>query len=154
MEEFIASYDIDYKELRKLLMTTNSLMAGSSALYMYLKQEQIETSWEPNDMDIWVEDTDQIVVEEGLYIQKGNMYLFANLLISSGYNLTREYEQRDHYDEFIQKIKHILTFVHPNGKKIQIIVITQKHLLEYIITHFDLSICITWWNALTETLDT
>ena len=80
IEEFIESYGINYKDLHKLLTTTNSLMAGSSALYMYLKQEQIETSWEPNDMDIWVEDTDQIVVEQGSYIQKGNMYLFANLL--------------------------------------------------------------------------
>lgn len=154
MEEFIESYGINYKDLHKLLTTTNSLMAGSSALYMYLKQEQIETSWEPNDMDIWVEDTDQIVVEQGSYIQKGNMYLFANLLISSGYNLSHEFEQRDHYDELIQKIKHILTFIHPNGKKIQIIVVTQEFLLEYIVKHFDLSICITWWNAYNNVFET
>lgn len=154
MEELITSYAIDYQSLKSLLTTKNSLIAGSTALYLYLKQNHIEPTWEPNDIDIWVEDTDEIVLQNGSYIQKGNMYLFANLLISSGYNLSREFEQKDHYEELIQKIKFILSFVHPNGKKVQIIVITQSHILDYIITHFDLSICITWWNAFTETIET
>ena len=154
MEELITSYGINYKDLQHLLTTTNSIVAGSTALYLYLKQNQIDSSWKPNDIDIWVEDTDEIVLQNGSYNQRGNMYLFANLLISSGYNLSREFEQKDHYEEFIQKIKHILSFVHPNGQKVQIIVITQQYLLEYIISHFDLSICISWWNAHTETFET
>lgn len=154
MEELITSYGIDYQSLKSLLTTKNSLIAGSTALYLYLKQNHIEPTWEPNDIDIWVEDTDEIILQNGSYVQRGNMYLFANLLISSGYNLTREFEQKDHYEELIQKIKFILSFVHPNGKKVQIIVVTQNYLLDYIITHFDLSICITWWNAFTETVET
>ena len=133
MEEFIQSYGVDYNSLQELLKSTNSIIAGSSALYLYLKQNQIETSWEPNDLDIWVEHTEQIIQEWDSYIQRGNMYLFANLLISSGYNLSCQFEQRDHYEEQLNKIKHILSFVHPNGKKIQIIVVTEQFLLEYII---------------------
>lgn len=154
MEEFVQSYGVNYNALQDLLKTTNSIIAGSSALYLYLKEHQIETSWQPNDFDIWVEHTDQIVLESDSYRQQGNMYLFANLLISSGYNVSCEFEQKDNYEEQLNKIKHIISFVHPTGKKIQIIVVTEQFLLEYIIKHFDLSICITWWNAFTETLDT
>ena len=146
MESLLSSYGLPFAGFQELLQNTNSLVAGSAALALYLQQEGIDPGFVPNDLDIWAEDTRQLVAARGAYVQHGNYYRFSNFLIKNGYNLVAKNEPKESY-ESLQSVTHILSFLHPNGKKIQVILLKETDLSDYITDHFDLSICMTWWNA-------
>ena len=57
MEEFLDSYELPFHAFRTLVTENNALVAGSAALALYLKQEGVDPGFEPNDLDIWVEET-------------------------------------------------------------------------------------------------
>jgi hypothetical protein len=48
----------------------------------------------------------------------------------------------------------VLSFINDRQKKIQIIVIRIQPLIEYICHAFDLSVCVSWWNAENNTFET
>ena len=55
MESFLTEYHIDFLPFQALLRETPSLIAGSSALALYLKSNGIDPGYEPGDIDIWIE---------------------------------------------------------------------------------------------------
>lgn len=149
MEAFIGSYALPYEPFRELMRTTNALVAGSAALSLYLQQEG-QAGFEPGDLDIWVEDTRQLVASSGAYQQFGNRYLFINFLIKNGYNVVCKYEPKAEYESL--RIREILSFVN-RERKVQVILLAEKDLKGYM-REFDLSVCMSWWDARTERCET
>jgi len=147
MEAFITSYGLPFAPFQELLQTTNSMVAGSAALALYLKQHGIDPGFEPGDMDIWVEDTQQLVAARGAYVQHGNVYLFTNFLIQNGFNVTSKFEPKEESYEKLNLITQIFSFVNREGKEIQVILMKERDICQYIYHYFDLSACVTWWNA-------
>jgi hypothetical protein len=147
MESFLSEYHLPFQDVQDLLRNTNALIAGSAALALYLRQEGIDPGFEPADIDIWAEDTNDLVATQGSYVQRGNFYRFSNFLIKHNYNIVCN-AQPEHVEyQDIHCITHILSFVHPTGKKIQVILLRTYDLKTYIVNNFDLSACMSWWNA-------
>jgi len=153
MESFLADYDIDFPRFQHLLQKTPSLLAGSSALALYLKENGIDPGYEPGDMDIWVQE----------YDVSGTMMetLFRHFLFEFGYYFQNVFEKEENnngqYDFQNFTTNHIIkviSFINDRQKKIQIIVIRVQPLKEYIRSAFDLSACVSWWNAQDNTFET
>jgi hypothetical protein len=153
MESFLADYDIDFPRFQHLLQKTPSLLAGSAALALYLKENGIDPGYEPGDMDIWVLE----------YDVSGTMMetLFRHFLFEFGYYFQNVFEneennngQYDFQNFTTNHIIKVLSFINDRQKKIQIIVIRVQPLIEYICHAFDLSVCVSWWNAENNTFET
>jgi hypothetical protein len=147
MESFIESYRIPFAPFQELVKTTNSLVAGSAALALYLEQNGIDPGFSPGDIDIWAEDTQDLVAAHGAYQQHGNLYLFSNFLIQNGFNVMTKCVPKESDYEGFHNIAHIISFINREGKTIQLILLREKNIFEYIFRQFDLSPCMTWWNA-------
>lgn len=153
MESFLADYDIAFPRFQHLLKTTPSLLAGSSALALYLKENGIDPGYEPGDMDIWIQE----------YDVSGTMMetLFRHFLFEHGYYFQHVFEHDEHnngqYDFQNFTTNHIIkvvSFINDRQKKIQLIIIRVQPLIEYICHAFDVSICVSWWNARDNTFET
>jgi len=156
MEAFLASYCIPFQEFRELMMSTNSLVAGSSALALYMKQIGQEPGFVPNDIDIWMEDNNSIFLQNGHYNQRSNVSRFYQFLTEKGYHATPKFANRDNPDYYdtLHLIKNIYSMINPAGKEIQLIVVSYSGLLHYITKYFDLTICMTWWDAMYDQFKT
>jgi hypothetical protein len=155
MESLISSYGLDFPAFRDLLSTTNSLVAGSAALYAYFQEHGVDPGFVPGDLDIWIEDTRDLIALHGAYEQRGNLYRFSNFLLQQGYNVSSKFQTKHggDYDQ-VQHITQIFSFINRQQKEIQLIMITQKNIRDYIEKYFDLSPCVTWWNALENRMKT
>lgn len=149
MESFLTSYGLPFEEFRTLLMEHNAIVAGSAALTMYLKQEEIDPGFEPADLDIWVEETHDTWYSNGKINTLANSTKFCFFLVKHGYNLTMKFDNgiNDHYYRNMTNIKHIFHFINSEKKEIQLIMVRETNLVQYIYDHFDLTACISWWNA-------
>jgi len=147
MQEFVESYDLPFAPFREIVDTTNSLVAGSAALALYLQQCGVDPGFVPGDMDIWVEDTPELLSLSGNYHQHSNQNLFTNLFIRHNYYTISKSGPLSESYEPLHSITRIYEFINRDGKKIQLILLREKNIHAYIRQHFDLSICITWWNS-------
>jgi hypothetical protein len=154
MEPFLESYRIPFAPFQELINTTNSLVAGSAALALYLQQHGIDPGFTPGDMDIWAEDTQELVASHGAYQQHGNLYLFSNFLIQHGFNVMSKHDPKETDYENFHNITHVLSFINREGKTVQLILLLEKNLFRYISENFDLSPCMTWWNSDNNTFET
>ena len=147
MESFIESYGLPFPAFREIMLETHSLVAGSAALALYLQQEGIDPGFVPGDLDIWVRRTIELVSRDGSQRRPASMNSMSLFLIQQGYNLTTKFEPKNNEDySHLHNIVTILSFV-KQDKEIQLIVVNQPNLNIYIHLHFDLSICMTWWDA-------
>lgn len=154
MEAFVSSYQLPYGGFRECLIESRALVAGSAALAMYLQQNGVDPGFEPGDMDIWAEHTTGLLGSSG-QSRPSNMDRLSLFLIQQGYNLTTEFEPQEGEDyNNLHFIAHILSFMHPSEKKVQVILVRQPDILTYIHYYFDLSCCVTWWDPRDETLGT
>jgi len=139
MEAFVTSYGLPFEPFRERILSTRALVAGSSALALYLKQEEIDLSFTPNDMDIFVGTGESGTGESG----KDDMVGF---LLQHGYHIPLlSLPDRAFYAT--PYILDIVWLENDARENIQIIHIDSDALLEYISEHFDLSCCVTWWEA-------
>jgi hypothetical protein len=147
MEAFIESYGLSFPEFRELITETHSLVAGSAALALYLQQEGIDPGFVPGDLDIWVRHTVELVSRDGSQRRPANIDRISLFLIQQGYDLTTKFEPKNNEDyDQLHNIVTILSFI-KQGKEIQLIMVNHPSLIIYIHLHFDLSICMTWWDA-------
>ena len=147
MESFIESYGLPFPAFRELMMETHSLVAGSAALALYLQQEGIDPGFVPGDLDIWVRRTIELVSRDGSQHRPTSMNSISLFLIQQGYNLTTKFEPKNNEDyDQLHHIVTILSFI-KQDKEIQLIVVDQPNLNMYIHLYFDLSVCVTWWDA-------
>ena len=143
MEAFLASYGIAFHEFRALMTQTRGVVAGSAPLALFLAQEGIEPGFSPSDLDIWVHDN------EGIY---NNLHLYTEFMREHGFVMKRQFEPQEDYDN-LHHITRIL-FFHKGDKTVQVIFLDVSKLYRYILEHFDLSVCMTWWNATTDRFET
>jgi hypothetical protein len=150
MESFLQSYHLPFEEFRTLVTDNNALVAGSAALALYLQQEGIDPGFEPNDLDIWVEDTHDTWYASGRVNQLANSTKCTLFLVKHGYDLTTKFDStiNEHYYSTMTNIKHIFHFINRHGKKVQLICVRDANLVQYIHTHFDITACMTWWNSI------
>jgi len=155
MNTLIQSYGFDYEQFRYILYKTGGMIAGSSALAEYLKQNGINPGYEPNDIDIWVYDNHYShkcsrCNTDSCY---SNINILSKFMINNGFILTetnKDYkivEEGEEYDLSLSKIECVKTFTNRNGKTIQIILVHDFNIQSYIKYNFDLSICTTWWDV-------
>ena len=129
------------------MLETHSLVAGSAALALYLQQEGIDPGFVPGDLDIWVRHTIELVSRDGSQRRPACINSMSLFLIQQGYNLTTKFEPQNNEDySHLHSIVTILSFV-KQDKEIQLIVVNHPNLNMYIHLHFDLSVCMTWWDA-------
>jgi hypothetical protein len=154
MESFIESYGLPFPAFRELIEETNSLVAGSAALALYLQQEGIDPGFVPGDLDIWVRHTVELISRDGSQHRPANIDRVSLFLIQQGYDLTTKFEPKNNEDyDQLHHITHILSFV-KEGKEIQIIMVDYHNLNIYIHLYFDLSVCMTWWNPVENSFKT
>ena len=154
MQAFVESYGLPYEGFRSLMTSTNSLVAGSAALALYLQQNGVDPGFVPGDMDIWAEDTRDMIDSHGVFRQRCHNLQFTLFLVRNGYNVSAKFEEKQGEYEPLHQIRHVLSFVNREGKQIQLILLQQKELRTYIKSYFDLSPCVTWWNAAEDTFET
>ena len=147
MESFIESYGLPFHAFREVIIETQSLVAGSAALALYLQQEGIDPGFVPGDLDIWVRHNIELISRNGEQHQHSNINRMSLFLIQQGYNLTTKFEPQNNEDyDQLHNIVTILSLI-KEGKEIQLIVVNEPNLRLYITLHFDLSVCKTWWDA-------
>ena len=143
MDRLLTTYGLPYAPFRDALQESKGVVAGSAALAVYLEEHHVEAGYTPNDMDVW------------LPVTSSNT-LLSDVLYDAGYILLRLFQHNDHYAEQIRHVTKILTFQHPaHSTTIQIIhVDTYDVIHRHIIPHFDISVCMTWWDPILEAADT
>lgn len=82
MDAFVTSYGLDYVRFRELISANDVLMAGSSALSLYLQQLTGDSVFEPNDIDIWFSHVEDV----GHFYQIDSGVLFYDYLLECGYH--------------------------------------------------------------------
>ena len=152
MEAFLASYGIAFQEFRALLERTRGIVAGSAPLALFLAQEGIDPGFNPSDLDIWVHDNEPSYISPGVIYQHSNRHLYTELLRDNGFVVQRQFEPREDYDN-LHHISRIL-FFYKESKMVQVIFLKVSKLYRYILENFDLTVCMTWWNAKTNRFET
>jgi len=134
MDAFLAAYQLNFTTFQDLMIQTESLVAGSAALALYLKQEGVDAGFEPNDMDIFT-------VSDGRAIQ--------TYLCSNGYDeIRKEHSYHEEGYGTVEGIQKVLFFKNKDEKQIQLIITgCGETVFEYISMNFDLTCCVSWWNA-------
>jgi hypothetical protein len=163
MESLITSYGINFQAFQLTINSLNGLVAGSSALAEYLKQEGIDPGYKPNDIDVFVPGRLEYVrdsrghIVAAQYVIK-SLKTMKDFLASYGFTENDKFgsidEPNDGYYSSLKKIQKVTSFTNKDGKEIQVIVIDSYNLIEHISKDFDLSACISWWDAPSNTFKT
>ncbi len=129
-----------------MLRKENMMIAGSSALSLYLKQEGIDSRFTPNDLDVWV------------YYTRSSHNIINKWMSNNNYSEVKRprVQHRDDAEYYIS-LSHINTVVdykNTDGKIVQIIYLDTQNIQNYINEQFDLSCCQTWWNPYRELFET
>lgn len=156
ISEFLESYSLDATEFHLFLSDWGGFVAGSSALHLYLKQINSTISFEPGDIDIWFPYSELYSWNlEEIATEFFRIYGYDH--IHSSIDSIPD-EVCDEYQSVIHTIQNVITFQNADGKRIQCIFIYEDKFSEkpqeFLIAHFDLSICATWWDPRTLILKT
>ena len=163
MNALISSYGINFQAFQLTLNQVGGIVAGSSALAAYLKQEGIEPGYEPNDIDIFVPGYMQHVRDERGYVLAGqfvikSLKIMKDFLAPYGFTENNKFgtidAPNDAYYQSLTKIEKVTSFTNTTGKEVQVIVIDSYDIIKHISKDFDLSACISWWDATSNTFET
>ena len=130
MEQLITSYGVDFITFKLIIKRRAFIITGGVALASYLKQEEIDYDFNSHTIDIFVQEHCIDDIDE-----------LSHFLISQGFTVTYKY-----LDHGCVNRPYITMFT-KNEKYIRLISVDCTNLKQYIIDAFDLSICITWWDA-------
>jgi len=133
MESFIESYDLCFADFQQKATEAAALMAGSAALALFLQANGQEAEFTPTDMDMYFQGEEKT-------------QLFRHYLRSHGFEDSHKYDADVECPYADNCIRRVESYVNHNQKEIQLITLEPSHVIEeYIVIHFDLSICATWW---------
>lgn len=154
MQAFLASYGISFEGFRALIDKTRGVVAGSAPLALFLAQEGIDAGFSPSDLDIWVHDNETSYVSPGVVNRHSNLHLYTELLNDNGFAVKRQFVPME--SEEYENLHHItrILFFYKGDKMVQVIFLNVSKLYRYILENFDLSVCMTWWNARTDRFET
>lgn len=145
MNTLIESYGLPYEGFRTALQESHGLVSGSAALALYLAENSVEAGFVPHDIDIW-------------FPVRKNILPMVDFLFDHGYVLLRLHHHHVPYANHLHKLVSVFTFTKGgyDGEcyNIQLIRVEACHMVDYVIQHFDLSVCMTWWNANEERCET
>jgi hypothetical protein len=163
MDALISSYGINFQAFQLTLSSVYGIVAGSSALAAYLKQEGIEPGYEPNDIDIFIPGRMQHVRDErgrpvaGQFVIK-SLKTMKDFLAHYGFTENDKFgtteAPNDTYYRSLTKIEKVTSFTNTAGKEVQVIVIDAYSIIQHIQMDFDLSVCISWYDVSTNTFKT
>jgi hypothetical protein len=150
MEALITSYGIDFKSFNDLLIQHKAIIAGSSVLSIYL-----DNAFVANDIDIWIPCSKKI--NEFLPIYK-SLFKF---LCKFGYDdeeinkkeVSSENSTYTNLPTGRYSIVKVIEFYNSENQRIQFIFVDMNPLL-FIRNTFDLSVCQTWYDPKTNTINT
>lgn len=157
MESIAATYGFSSAEFNQLLMSPSYLLTGSAALAAFMEQEGEAPSFTPNDLDILV--TGPIGVEvatDRSFLLHPATNKLATFLLRNGYQMkdTVSAESKldsDPYRASITRIQRVFQYEHPiHQTHIQLIMVNATDLNMMMMKTFDLSVCMVWYDALTE----
>jgi hypothetical protein len=158
MESLISSYGIDFKDFQNTITSLNGLVAGSSALAEYLKQEKIDPGFQPKDLDIFIPGYMEPYTD---YILNNTKYMIRSLNIMryflTKYGFIENTKFKNTFEtgyESLKTIQKIVSFNNNDGKEIQLIIVDCNDTTQYILNDFDLSVCISWWDSHTNCFKT
>ena len=163
MESLITSYGINFQAFQNTIKRVDGLVAGSSALAEYLKQEGIEPGFQPNDLDIFIEGFIELARDANGWEINGKTMIrsldkMRDFLGTYGFSENDKFGTIDAptegYYTSLKKILKVTSFTNKDNKEIQVIVIGSPKLIQHISNDFDLSACISWWDAFTNTFKT
>ena len=165
MNALISSYGIDFQAFQLTLSQVRGIVAGSSALAAYLKQEGIEPGYEPNDIDIFVPGHLEPVRDARGYRVAGQFMIrslktMKDFLAPYGFTENDKFGPIDGpiepntYSESLNRIQKVTSFTNACGKEVQVIVIDSYNLIDHISKDFDISACITWYDVSSNTFKT
>ena len=163
MDALISSYGINFQAFQLTLSQVRGLVAGSSALAAYLKQEGIEPGYEPNDIDIFVPGRMEYIRDERGHIVAGQYVIkslktMKDFLAPYGFTESDKFGTIDapnnEYYASISRIQKVTSFTNASGKEIQVIVIDNCDLVTHIFKEFDISACISWYDTTSNTFKT
>lgn len=160
MEALITSYGLEFKSFNDLLIKHRAIIAGSSVLSVYLKEQsspdqRFNNTFVANDIDIWIPCNKSL--NTFLPIYKDLFKYFAKY----GYDdeeinkkeVTNETTKYTNLPTGRMSITKVLEFYNSEDKRIQFIFIDMNP-IHFIKTTFDLSICMTWYEPKTQTIST
>ena len=163
MESLITSYGINFQAFQTAIKSVNGIVAGSSALAEYLKQEGIDPGFQPNDLDIFIPCFKKPMFDARGYRITGKYEIkslnrMKEFLAVYGFNENNKFGTLDEptqgYYQSLKRIEKVTSFYNADKKEIQVIVIVKQNLIDYISKDFDLSACISWWDDSTNTFKT
>ena len=164
MESLLTSYGINFQDFCDTFRRMNYLVAGSSALAEYLKQEGVDPGFTPNDIDIFLRGRYEYPRNRRFGSNQGKwsesaLTIIKTFLAKYGFHEPDGYQEPEQqaYYQSVRNIKRVKSFKNADNKVIQIIVIKlipYRCLEQYICEKFDLSICATWYDMETNTFKT
>ena len=158
MESLLASYNIEFKSFQEMLNKNKAIVAGSSALAHYLKQEGVDPGFEPNDLDIFLPGRQAVYTVGGEpTIRIKSLDFVTDKLATMGFKPNDKFgkiENEVNYYSSITALLKVVSFNNDAGKEIQVIVIHTNDIKKHIESEFDLSACISYWNSEKNTFET
>jgi hypothetical protein len=157
MESIAATYGLPFNEFNTLLWSSSYLLSGSSALAGFMEQEGVAPSFTPNDLDIFV--TGPIGVEAATdrsFLCHPVTNEMSTFLLRSGYQLCDPASMEskldsDPYEKAITRIQRVFHYHHPlHHTHIQLIMVNTMDLHTYLLKNVDLSVCMVWYEAVTD----
>lgn len=128
-------------EFPNILKSCGAIISGSSVLYALLKFHQVafpERSWEKSmDMDIYVNVKNAKPIFE-----------FLERNICGNYSVYSSHTNTQYSKSFLEKnrIARIITFTSEYDKKFDLVLVHNNQSLDKVVSNFDLSCCMNYFN--------
>ena len=155
MEQILSNYTIDFTQFAYHLKKTKGVVAGGMALWGFLTQHGIDPGYTPGDIDIWFplqNEQDENCTCTSCYNDILKNYRgFVKFLDTQGYYRTDKFTMIDPYYDELGLINEVVSFMNTAGKEIQVIMLNVRCVHDYFMYSFDFSMCISWWDADTNT---
>src|SRR3990167_220315 len=134
MARFVSHFNINYDLLSEYLRSTGAIIAGSSILQLFLKEE-----FQDADLDI--------------YVPVQHINIWKTNLLNLGFEERSAYYSTPYRQSFLFQngIKQVVTFKHPNiedeKKHVQLMSVRKKTSPVEVVKTFDLSFCQCWYDG-------
>lgn len=140
MHAFLATYHLDHAPVHELLSRPAVLLTGSAALYVYLQEQGIDPGFHPAGVDLFISCLSHFAQIRACLAahgyQRDGQSGPEEVKEEAGMDHTLCVEQWFIQQDAMPRCTVRLLLLDINGP-----------LTDYVASHSDLSICMSWWNA-------